>query len=426
MKNKNIEYSSKINDMILYIKEHYTITPFENGHAKNAEDFFNKMIKWQFANKKSIKSIHNSLMKYVKRTDAVFPIRLYGSAKKDKYDMLRRGFLSVYKNGLKTFFCDNTFAMPFVAMKLSDKTYTTFDLLEHLNQKNVLCSFGSTSEERDLAYYICDSSNKINLNTSGWYLAHIVPVGYDFIGKQRLSRVFVNTNRAEWMANEKHIRYIDRLPNENELSILVAHFLRLIHPLNSFIIPQNKFIAYDGKRLGEEQELINIVQNYIKSEFPKEYSELSEVMQITAQKTTVTPIGEIYWSKSNIEISKKKKIMQKTTRSATYKVQSKFMKKYVENKEFNLKNILNSVGKAAFLNLYPLVKKNLEITADEIEKEYPQYKKTMQTRLSSTRSIIKNGMAAEALEIIAKSSRMTIAEQQTARLLLKELNNEIV
>lgn len=45
MKNKNIEYSSKINDMILYIKEHYTITPFENGHAKNAEDFFNKMIK---------------------------------------------------------------------------------------------------------------------------------------------------------------------------------------------------------------------------------------------------------------------------------------------------------------------------------------------------------------------------------------------
>ena len=113
--------------------------------------------------------------------------------------------------------------------------------------------------------------------------------------------------------------------------------------------------------------------------------------------------------------------MQKTTRSATYKVQSKFMKKYVENKGFNLKNILNSVGKAAFLNLYPLVKKNLEITADEIEKEYPQYKKTMQTRLSSTRSIIKNGMAAEALEIIAKSSRMSIAEQQTARIFLKLL-----
>lgn len=176
----------------------------------------------------------------------------------------------------------------------------------------------------------------------------------------------------------------------------------------------------------KSKSLSIIVQNYIKSEFPKEYSELSEVMQITAQKTTVTPIGEIYWSQSNIEISKKKKIMQKTTRSATYKVQSKFMKKYVENKGFNLKNILNSVGKAAFLNLYPLVKKNLEITADEIEKEYPQYKKTMQTRLSSTRSIIKNGMAAEALEIIAKSSRMTIAEQQTARLLLKELNNEIV
>ena len=50
---------------------------------------------------------------------------------------------------------------------------------------------------------------------------------------------------------------------------------------------------------------------------------------------------------------------------------------YTRNTEeclYPLENTLNSVGKAAFLNLYPLVKKNLETTADEIEKEYPQYK----------------------------------------------------
>ena len=94
---------------------------------------------------------------------------------------------------------------------------------------------------------------------------------------------------------------------------------------------------------------------------------------------------------------------------------------YDEDKEFALENTLKSVGKAAFLNLYPLVRDNTEIDASEIEKKYPQYKKTVQTRLSSTRSIIRNGLETEALEIIAGSSRMSETERQTARMFLEEL-----
>ena len=75
-----------------------------------------------------------------------------------------------------------------------------------------------------------------------------------------------------------HIRRVDRSFTENEYAVLVAHFLRLVHPLNSFVIPKQDYVAYDGKNLGEEQELINIVQDYVKAGFPKEYAELQTLM----------------------------------------------------------------------------------------------------------------------------------------------------
>lgn len=44
-----------------------------------------------------------------------------------------------------------------------------------------------------------------------------------------------------------HIRRVDRSFTENEYAVLVAHFLRLVHPLNSFVIPKQDYVAYDGK-----------------------------------------------------------------------------------------------------------------------------------------------------------------------------------
>lgn len=421
MGKRNYEYSSRINDMILNIKDNTIIQPSSKGYAKNAYDFFDQMIKWQFENKETIKFIHNSILEYIKCPNAVFPIRLYGSASKDKYNMLRRGFLSEYEDGTKTLFCDNTFAMPFAALKLYNKCYKASDLIEHLNQKNVVCGFGSTTEEKELTYYICNGSSRINLNTSGWYLAHIIPVGYDFSGKQHLSHVFKNPNRSEWSLNTEHIRHVDRKLNDNEYSILLAHFVRLIHPLNSFLIPKTRFVAYAGKRLGEEQELINIVQNYIKAEFPKEYSELKDIMQIPEQNEVINPVGEIDWSVSEYEISKRRSIILKNTPSKASKKSNKIIDKYDEDEENILYNKLRSIGKAMFIKLYPLVKNNLEITVDEIERHFPKLK-VNSTCLSSTRSIIRNGLDVEALEIIATSSRVNSVVCNTAKEMLKNLS----
>lgn len=427
MKNQHIPYSSAINDMIFDIKKKGVVSFPKKGLAENATDFFNQIIKWQFQHKATIQDIHKALLEYVKRPDAVFAIRLYGSAPEGQYVLLRRGFLSEYQDGLKTLFCDNTFAMPFAALKLHDKCYTASDLVEHLNQSNVVCGFGSTTKERELAYYRCNSYSHINLNDSGWYLAHILPVGYNFAGKQRLTEVFPNPKRAEWESDPAHIRRVDRSFTENEYAVLVAHFLRLVHPLNSFVIPKQDYVAYDGKNLGEEQELINIVQDYVKEEFPKEYAELQTLMQIPEQEKATDTVGEIHWAVSEYQIKKRRRaIFKDKPKAAPKKRSKKVIDQYDEDKAYALDNRLRSVGKATFMKLYPLVKQNLDITVEEVEKVYPEYKKgkaenAKRTCLSSTRSIIRNGYEAEALEIIVESSKTDDAAVQAAKKYLEEL-----
>lgn len=427
MKNQHIPYSSAINDMIFDIKKKGVVSFPKKGLAENATDFFNQIIKWQFQHKATIQAIHKALLEYVKRSDAVFAIRLYGSAPEGQYVLLRRGFLSEYQDGLKTLFCDNTFAMPFAALKLNDKCYIASDLVEHLNQSNVVCGFGSTTKERELAYYRCNSYSHINLNDSGWYLAHILPVGYNFAGKQRLTKVFPNPKRAEWELDPAHIRHVGRSFTENEYAVLVAHFLRLVHPLNSFVIPKQDYVAYDGKNLGEEQELINIVQDYVKAEFPEEYAELQTLMQIPEQEKVTDTVGKIHWSVSEYQIKNwRKTIFKDKPKKAPKKRNKTVIDQYDEDKAYALDNRLRSVGKATFMKLYPLVKQNLDITVEEVEKVYPEYKKgkaenAKRTCLSSTRSIIRNGYEAEALEIIVESSKTDDAAVQAAKKYLEEL-----
>lgn len=295
------------------------------------------------------------------------------------------------------------------------------------NQKNVVCGFKVDKEERKLAYYKRNNYSYINLNDSGWYLAHILPVGYNFAGKQRLTEVFPNPKRAEWESDPAHIRRVDRSFTENEYAVLVAHFLRLVHPLNSFVIPKKDYVAYDGKNLGEEQELINIVQDYVKAEFPKEYAELQTLMQIPEQEKVTDTVGKIHWAVSEYQIKKWRKTIFKDKPKITLKKRSKKVKdQYDEDKAYALDNRLSSVGKATFIKLYPLVKQNLDITVEEVEKVYPEYKKgkaenAKRTCLSSTRSIIRNGYEAEALEIIVNSSRMDDAVILEAKKYLEEL-----
>src|SRR5690606_18736710 len=127
--------------------------------------------------------------------ETTFFVRLYGSFSKDKYDLLRRGFLTEYPNKYRMVFCDNTFSMLFTGFKLAGVSFTEKDIKELFLQNKLVCSFGLTRNERELSYYSPEGALKVNLNSKGWYLAHINPVGYNFEGKS-IKDVFENPDRS--------------------------------------------------------------------------------------------------------------------------------------------------------------------------------------------------------------------------------------
>lgn len=417
-------------EKIIELKQNGSIPYVKAGKADSAEDFFNKVIKDQFANKDSIKATHKALMEYVNSDDAVFVLRLFGSDSKKIYTNLRRGFLSIYPDGHRMVFCDNTFAMPFATLKWLGKSYTTEELSRYMSDQTTRCGFGSTKEERELAYYNWNKNKaNINLNSYGWYLAHIVPVGKYYSGSN-LRDLFDNPKRSDW-SPEKKIRQATKNLSEKELAMLKAHFLRMVHPLNSFLVPKRRLLAYDGNNIGEEFEIINRVQEYIKSEFPDEYEELKAIMQIPEMESDNYSITTITWSESESAI-KKEKARLKTLRESRPKTQKPKAQKAttIDIDDFDpeewLENTLRSIGKSAFIELYPFVKNNPEISVQEMCKHVPQYKKyssdSKKSRLSSTKSIINQGLEREALINIAQSSHVDKTSRQKAEQLLSNLS----
>lgn len=415
---------------LLRIKNNRLIHHVTAGKAKNAQDFFDQIIKQQFANKELIKTIHDSLMNYIELPDAVFILRLYGSDSNKNYDNLRRGFLTQYPDGKKMVFCDNTFAMPFAAMKISKLSYTTDDLVNYMNDSSSRFGFGTTKEEKEIAFYNWSGNGlNINLNLQGWYLAHIIPVGKDFSGKN-LSKYFPNPKREEWLTQADHIRRSKNELSKEDLSVLKAHFLRMVHPLNSFIVPKRKLLAYDGVNIGEEAELINIVQTFLEQEFEEEFSELNDIFLVAEKKDVrSSEIGEIIWdaSESNIRKAKSKKKASRKHRVADRKTASveKIKDIYDDDSEEKLENTLRSIGKQTFIKLYPLLKKNLLITLEEIYKYLPEYENykinSQKTRLSNSRSIFYRGLENEALFNIMNSPHISSDIKQKAQQLFAEL-----
>jgi len=272
-----------------------------DGSAANIEDFYGKIISEQFENQITIKKIHKTLISYINNDSPTFFIRLYGSFKREKYNLQRRGFLTQYPDKTKTVFCDNTFTLIFTGMKLAGISFCADDLTNFLNQKKLIVGFAQVSNEKKLAYYTPKGAIKFDLNSLGWYQAHIYPVGYGFYDRS-IKYFFPNPKTEEYDPNLKK-RIVDRDLTEIETEILKAHFLRLIHPFNSFFIPKVKHLSYEGKNLGEEEELILFVRNKVKEMFSSEYDEFEKHAKLGYNFNDVgSNIKKISWHDNTIKL----------------------------------------------------------------------------------------------------------------------------
>ena len=295
--------------------ENKNITRVQNGYAEDIPSFFNDIIKFQFKNKEEIKKIHLSLLEYVNSKSPVFFLRLYGSYSKTKYHLQRRGFISEYKDNTKLSYCDNTFTLLFAGMKLAGIPYSCKDLEQLFNQNKLIVGFGQVSEEKELSFYTPKGAKRANINAKGWYQAHIKPTGYGY-NDISLTKLFPNPDR-ELFQIPNNIRQVNDVLTNEQVEILRAHFLRLIHPFNSFLVPKRNHIEYNGNNIGEENELINYVRNFLEKSFPKEYKEfdLQSIKYIVPKSNN--DIGEIKWFENPKNKKSLKKFSHKNEKTET-------------------------------------------------------------------------------------------------------------
>jgi uncharacterized protein Smg (DUF494 family) len=318
-----------------------------DGNAVGVIDFYKKVIEDQFKNIECIEQQHDSIIRYINEASPTFFIRLYGSFKRSDYNLQRRGFLTQYLNGTKTVFCDNTFTLIFSGMKLAGIPYTCGDLDSLLNQKKLIVGFAQVSQEKTLSYYSTKDAIRFDLNTLGWYQAHIHPVGKGYNGLS-LKNYFPNPDRSEYNLTSKK-RILDYNLSQLELDVLKAHFIRLIHPFNSFLVPKKSHLEYEGSNIGEESELINYVKDRIKEAFPKSYSEF-ESYSLLENENSVMPkrLNNIRWfSKKRIDnkveksVVQSKKIVNSTNDLKIGKYVQKSFKKLFDEGKLTNDEILN-------------------------------------------------------------------------------------
>lgn len=403
-----------------------------SGKATNMEDFFKKLIKPQFENKDQIRKIHQALLKYIELPDTPLFLRLYGSFSKDNYDLLRRGFLTQFPDKSKMVFCDNTFSMIFSGLKLSGHTIDEKELNQYLNQNKVICSFGQTSKEKELSFYDSKGAIRVNLNTKGYYLAHMKPVGYGYtdLCSRNLREHFPNPDRTEWDSSSK-VRLAENNLTLDQKKLLKAHFIRLVHPLNSFLVPKKNHLTYNGKNIGEELEAIKYVKAYLEKEFPVEYKEFEKITLGHEFEETNLTLENIEWFDTQIPKSKatskkktsKKPKKEKVVIETVSPIELENIEEELDNKLFRW---MQSIGMKAFTEiLCPSILANPEVTIEEIAQQHPVFQKyspsSQRSRLSSSKSILKYGLMAEALQFVIDSKNTKENTRKNAEDLLQNL-----
>ena len=169
---------------------------------------------------------------------------------------------------------------------------------------------------KELAFYSPSGAIRFDLNSLGWYQAHIYPVGYGFKNKS-LKDYFPNPRREEYDSILKK-RIINDVLTHDELEVLKAHFIRLIHPFNSFLIPKVKHVSYDGKNIGEEEELILFVKDKVNEMFPSEFREFEKLAKLGYEiKKPTKIIKSIKWC------SKPKYLKIKKVKPQEFKTENK-------------------------------------------------------------------------------------------------------
>jgi hypothetical protein len=297
----------------------FKVPKLPHGKASSIKELYESLIENSLPKKETIENWHELLLKYIQKEDAVFFIRRYASAPNKQWDLIRRGFLTEYSSGLKYVFCDNFFAHYFYLMALHNFTPSFEEFIIHIKSRKFPYGFMKTSEEEPFQAF--PKGKTVNINTAGWKLAHLYSVNqndYNFDYKKVSKNLFPRGHQNDWKKNQGNgypSRYIEET-NTNELrKIAIAHFLRLVHPVNYFLVPKTNLSNLD---IGESPELISFMREKAHSRYKNILIEYENL--ILSKKTEIKASHGFNFNleygpsfkKSKISIEKKLKSKIKT------------------------------------------------------------------------------------------------------------------
>ena len=239
------------------------IAVLPDGNASDLDQLFTNLIKKTLPKIETVIKWDNLLLEYIQQKDAVFFIRRYASASNKQWDLIRRGFLTEYSSGLKYVFCDNYLAHYFYLMSLKDFVPTITEFNKLIKSRNFPYGYMKTSAEEPYQAY--PKGKSVNINKSGWKLAHLYSVNqndYNFEYKKQSKKLFPRGEQIDWKfynGNNYPSRRIEQENTDYLRKITIAHFLRLVHPINYFLVPKIKMSNID---IGENSYLISFMREH--------------------------------------------------------------------------------------------------------------------------------------------------------------------
>lgn len=266
-------------------------------YCNTVQDFYENCVKATLPKEEVIRSWHKLLMNYVRDPKAIFFVRRYASSKdKDgKWD-IRRGFLTVYNN-VKYVFVDNFFAHYFYAMAINGFVPEYDDFIQFINNREMPYGWSKVSKEEKYQAY--PKGHTYPLNKNGWKLSHVFSANdkdYYFNYKTIATDLFPRGDYDDFKVHPgDNYPYWkkDKDVSDEDKNRIIAHFLRVVHPINYFLTPmvKNQESELGFKDIGEYPEMIAFMKNKLAERYRDIYYEYLDMIMA---RTMESPIGLKY------------------------------------------------------------------------------------------------------------------------------------
>ncbi|WP_148257273.1 hypothetical protein [Treponema primitia] len=243
-----------------------------NGRDKTIKLFFTNCIKNTLPKKEILCQWDSLLNTYVNEPKAIYFIRRHHTDSNNNWNNIRRGFYTKYNNDFCYVFCDNYLAHYFYIMAINQYVPDYKDFYDVMTTRQFPYGFRNTKEE--IPYQAFKIGKSVNINNNGWKLAHIFSVNdnYNFDYEEDSKILFPLGIQDEWKiynGSNYPYRKIDNDIDSIDKSKMKAHFLRLVHPINYFLVPQrkNETDVVSNNNIGEYKELLQYMYLYMQEKY---------------------------------------------------------------------------------------------------------------------------------------------------------------